>query len=118
MTAQLTRGQARRIALAAQGLGRRPSGPVTMRHLQGVLDRVAQFQIDSVNVAVRAHYQASLVERGFAMRVLLQWDTGYIACGLVVCADALDRDPRVAPCHPTDGDRLALPFLRVAIALR
>ena len=52
------------------------------------------------------------------MRVLLQWDTGYIACGLVVCADALDRDPRVAPCHPTDGDRLALPFLRVAIALR
>lgn len=49
--------QARRIALAAQGFGRpRPSGPVTMGHVQRVINQVAQFQIDSVNVAVRAHY--------------------------------------------------------------
>ena len=49
--------QARRIALAAQGFGRpRPSGPVTMRQVQQVIDRVAQFQIDSVSVAVRAQY--------------------------------------------------------------
>ncbi|QGF22908.1 winged helix-turn-helix domain-containing protein [Raineyella fluvialis] len=49
---------ARRIALAAQGFGAaRPlAGPVTMRHLQRILDRVAQFQIDSVNVVQRAHY--------------------------------------------------------------
>ena len=55
--AELTRGQARRIALAAQGFGRpRPSGALTLGHVQRVIDRVAQFQIDSVNVAVRAQY--------------------------------------------------------------
>ena len=31
-------------------------GRVTMRHLQRTVDRVAQFQIDSVNVVQRAHY--------------------------------------------------------------
>ena len=54
---RLTRGQARRIALAAQGFGRpRVGGPVTMRHLQAVVGRLAQFQIDSINVVARAHF--------------------------------------------------------------
>ena len=53
----MTRSQARRIALAAQGFGRpQPTGPVTARHLQSVVDRVAQFQIDSINIVARAHF--------------------------------------------------------------
>ena len=71
MTAELTPAQARRIALAAQGLGRRPTGQVTTRQLQGVLDRVAQFQIDSVNVAVRAHYMPLFSRLGPYDRSLL-----------------------------------------------
>ncbi|SHF35096.1 winged helix-turn-helix domain-containing protein [Streptoalloteichus hindustanus] len=48
---------ARRIALAAQGFAEpRPSGPPTRRHLQRALRRTKLLQLDSVNVAVRAHY--------------------------------------------------------------
>jgi uncharacterized protein YcaQ len=52
----LSRAQARRIALTAQGFTDRFSGPVGMRSLQRVLDRIALLQIDSVNVVRRAHY--------------------------------------------------------------
>ena len=48
---------ARRAVLAAQGLAdARPAGPVTRRHLAKVLARIRLLQLDSVNVAVRAHY--------------------------------------------------------------
>lgn len=48
--------QARRVALAAQGFGRpQPTRP-SMRDVQATVGRLAQFQIDSVNVVARAHY--------------------------------------------------------------
>lgn len=44
------------MAVAAQGLNRpRAAGPRTMRHVQGVIDRLGLLQIDSVNVLARAH---------------------------------------------------------------
>jgi hypothetical protein len=48
---------ARRIALAAQGFAEsRPRSTPTRRHLAKVLSRTQLLQLDSVNVAVRAHY--------------------------------------------------------------
>ena len=56
----LSRAQARRIALAAQGFGRaRPAAdapPPGPRLLAGTLQRMAALQIDSVNVFARSHY--------------------------------------------------------------
>src|SRR3954468_7047632 len=61
----LSRSQARRIVLAAQGFaGHRRSGhggqrldriPGT-RDIQAVIDRLAHFQIDPINIVARAHY--------------------------------------------------------------
>lgn len=57
VTTTLSADVARRIALGAQGFtDTPPGGEVSRRHLRRVLDRVRLIQLDSVNVAVRAHY--------------------------------------------------------------
>ena len=54
---RLTAAQARRVAVAAQGLAEpKPSGPVTRAHLRRLIRRIQVLQLDSVSVAVRAHY--------------------------------------------------------------
>jgi len=53
----LTAAQARRIGIAAQGLTeQKPRGPLTRAHLRRLISRIQVLQLDSVSVAVRAHY--------------------------------------------------------------
>ena len=53
---QLTGIQARQIVLGAQGMGGERDRQVGMRGVQRVVSTLGQFQIDSVNVLVRAHF--------------------------------------------------------------
>lgn len=56
-TQRLSVAQARRIAVAAQGFtDAKPTGPVTRAHLKRLMARIQVLQLDSVSVAVRAHY--------------------------------------------------------------
>lgn len=54
---RLSAGEARRVALAAQGFGKRlADGNAGIRHLQRMLERLGLLQLDSVNILVRSHY--------------------------------------------------------------
>jgi len=69
---RLSRSQARRIALAAQGLAEaRPEAP-SARHVARALARSHLLQIDSVNVLVRAHYMPLFSRLGAYDRSLLE----------------------------------------------
>jgi hypothetical protein len=57
VSATLTAAQARRIAVAAQGFSEpRSGGKITRGHLARLISRIQVLQLDSVSVAVRAHY--------------------------------------------------------------
>ncbi len=69
---RLTAGEARRIALAAQGLaGPRPEGELGRARLLKTLDRLGVVQIDSVNVVSRTHYLPFFSRLGAYPRELL-----------------------------------------------
>ncbi|MBT2531871.1 YcaQ family DNA glycosylase [Arthrobacter sp. ISL-48] len=73
MEATLSLDQARRIALAAQGLDKgRPAGPVTSRTVGRTFARLQLVQIDSVNVVSRSHFLPFFSRLGNYDRSILQ----------------------------------------------
>lgn len=71
MTERITLGQARRIALSAQGFGRNRPATVNQGHLRRTIDRLGLHQIDSVNIISRAHYLPAFSRLGGYDRTLL-----------------------------------------------
>src|SRR5579862_4975440 len=59
----LSLGEARRLAVASQGFGARPA-KATAAHVRKLASQLHAFQIDSVNVLVRAHYVPAFARLG------------------------------------------------------
>jgi len=63
MSVALSQPEARRLAIASQGFGKRSAKPPLAR-LRALVARLYAFQIDSVNVLVRAHYVPAFARLG------------------------------------------------------
>jgi uncharacterized protein YcaQ len=59
----LSLAEARRLAVASQGFGRRPAKPA-LDHVRRLASKIHAFQIDSVNVVARAHYVPAFARLG------------------------------------------------------
>ncbi len=64
MVTSLSLDQARRLALTAQGFGRKRPRSATVRHLRDTIRRLGLLQIDSVNVVCAAHYMVPFSRLG------------------------------------------------------
>jgi uncharacterized protein YcaQ len=71
VTERVSLASARRIALAAQGFGRKRPDMVGTRDLGRTIGRLGLHQIDSVNVLARAHYLPAYSRLGIYDRSLL-----------------------------------------------
>ena len=103
MSRTLSAGQARRIALAAQGLAApRPAEAVTRRAFRGLARRLGALQLDSVNVMVRTHYMPAFARLGAYPASLLEdeaWGRrpslfeywGHVACLMPIQLQPLFR---------------------------
>lgn len=68
----LSAREARRIAIAAQGLATaRPRGPVGARRVLAAVERMSLLQLDSVTTLVRSHYLPLFARLGSYQRGLL-----------------------------------------------
>jgi len=59
----LSLAEARRLAIASQGFGKRPATP-SLDHIRKLAAKIHVFQIDSVNVVARAHYVPAFARLG------------------------------------------------------